>query len=297
MDELKQIYERITLLRQKGIKMKEIAGQTGFSPSVLSALYSTVLPAFFQNQKKGMNNEEALDQALVWVNNISKKKLLGSLPSLKASLFAMQVIPKVPTGENDNPFLAELEANMRETLSWIANYSGIYISYSLSSTSQAMKVEPYLIAPAEKGNYVEVIHNNVYGTTHHGAALMNGTNHLYLAFNEHKTPQLALFHISLKLPMYDRPPFLRGVYTCFDYNYNPIARRILFVKVSESVARDEFMKLKGQLKTYDQLDEKEKRYYQYTCQPEDIIRICNIPSPTMSEEDLDMEKKLLTISK
>ena len=156
MDELKQIYERITLLRQKGIKMKEIAGQTGFSPSVLSALYSTVLPAFFQNQKKGMNNEEALDQALVWVNNISKKKLLGSLPSLKASLFAMQVIPKVPTRENDNPFLAELEANMRETLSWIANYSGIYISYSLSSTSQAMKVEPYLIAPAEKGNYVEV---------------------------------------------------------------------------------------------------------------------------------------------
>lgn len=244
-----------------------------------------------------MNNEEALDQALVWVNNISKKKLLGSLPSLKASLFAMQVTPKVPTGENDNPFLAELEANMRETLSWITNYSGIYISYSLSSTSQAMKVEPYLIAPAEKGNYVEVIHNNVYGTTHHGAALMNGTNHLYLAFNEHKTPQLALFHISLKLPMYDRPPFLRGVYTCFDYNYNPIARRILFVKVSESVARDEFMKLKGQLKTYNQLDEKEKRYYQYTCQPEDIIRICNIPSPTMTEEDLDMEKKLLTISK
>mgnify|MGYP000090271603 CR=1 FL=1 len=51
------------------------------------------------------------------------------------------------------------------------------------------------------------------------------------------------------------------------------------------------MKLKGQLKTYDQLDEKEKRYYQYTCQPEDIIRICNIPSPTMTEEDLDMEKK------
>ena len=77
-----------------------------------------------------MNNEEALDQALVWVNNISKKKLLGSLPSLKASLFAMQVTPKVPTGENDNPFLAELEANMRETLSWIANYSGIYISYA-----------------------------------------------------------------------------------------------------------------------------------------------------------------------
>lgn len=81
MDELKQIHERITLLRQKGIKMKEIAGQTGFSPSVLSALYSTVLPAFFQNQKKGMNNEEALDQALVWVNNISKRNCWVHFPA------------------------------------------------------------------------------------------------------------------------------------------------------------------------------------------------------------------------
>lgn len=72
------------------------------------------------------------------------------------------------------------------------------------------------------------------------------------------TSQLALFYICLKLPMYDRPPFLRGVYTCFDYNYNPVARRILFVKYSDSIAREEFMKLKGELKAYEVLNKKNR---------------------------------------
>ena len=161
--------------------------------------------------------------------------------------------------------------------------------------SRSLKIEPYLIAPAENGNYVEVGHNNAYGVTHWGTALMNGFNHLYLMFNENPSPQLSLFYICLKLPMYDRPPFLRGLYMCFDYNYNPVARRILFVKYSDSIARDEFLKLKGELKAPEVLDEKEKAYYDYTCQAEDIIRMCNIPSPRMTEEDLIVEKKILSL--
>lgn len=51
-EELKDIYERMTFLRQKGIKMKEMAEKSGFSPSVLSAIYSTVLPAYFKNQEE-----------------------------------------------------------------------------------------------------------------------------------------------------------------------------------------------------------------------------------------------------
>lgn len=73
MNELKEIYERITLLRQKGVKMKEIAEQTHLTPSVLSAMYSTVFPTYFKNLEKGMDDREALDNALIWVNNLSKK--------------------------------------------------------------------------------------------------------------------------------------------------------------------------------------------------------------------------------
>ena len=53
MEDLKEIYERISFLRQKGIKMKEMAEQAGISPSVLSAIYSTVLPAYLKNTEKG----------------------------------------------------------------------------------------------------------------------------------------------------------------------------------------------------------------------------------------------------
>lgn len=91
------------------------------------------------------------------------------------------------------------------------------------------------------------------------------------------------------------PPFLRGLYVSLDYNNNPVARRILFVKYSDSIARDEFLKLKGELKAPEVLDEKEKAYYDYTCQAEDIIRMCNIPSPRMTEEDLIVEKKIFSL--
>ena len=40
----------------------------------------------------------------------------------------------------------------------VYNYSGIYISYSLSSSSNALKVEPYLITPADSNDHVKVVH-------------------------------------------------------------------------------------------------------------------------------------------
>lgn len=95
--------------------------------------------------------------------------------------------------------------------------------------------------------------------------------------------------------LYDRPPFLRGLYVSLDYNNNPVARRILFVKSSDSVARDEFLKLRGCLRSFDELDAQERTYYDYTCQPEDIIRMCNIPSPQMKEDDLLREKEILRL--
>lgn len=90
MDDLKEIYERIKYLRRKGVKMKEMAANTGFTPSVLSALFTTVLPEYSKNLGNGLPEDEALDNALTWVNNVSKKKLLSSLGKVKAALFGME---------------------------------------------------------------------------------------------------------------------------------------------------------------------------------------------------------------
>lgn len=53
MNELKEIYDRITFLRGKGIKMKEMAEQAQLTPSVLSAMYSTVFRHTSKMWKKG----------------------------------------------------------------------------------------------------------------------------------------------------------------------------------------------------------------------------------------------------
>lgn len=136
MNELPEIYRRIEYLRNKGVKMKEIADHTNMAASVLSSLYSSVLPTYIGCIKKGNNEEEALDYALSQVNNVSKKRLLGNLKELKEQLYALE--PAVATGQKENPFLDMLSEEMLRSVQDAYNYSGIYISYSLSSSTNAL---------------------------------------------------------------------------------------------------------------------------------------------------------------
>ena len=46
MNDLLDIYKRIEYLRNQGVKMKEIADYTTMAASVLSSLYSSVLPPY-----------------------------------------------------------------------------------------------------------------------------------------------------------------------------------------------------------------------------------------------------------
>ncbi len=57
MNELEEIYKRIEYLRNNGVKMKEIADWINMAPSVLSALYSSVLPAYLNLQKTKTQEE------------------------------------------------------------------------------------------------------------------------------------------------------------------------------------------------------------------------------------------------
>ena len=78
MNDLIEIYRRIEYLRNNGLKMKEIADYVDIAPSVLSALYSSVLPTYVTSLKQGHSEEDSLDLALAQVNNVSKKRLLGN---------------------------------------------------------------------------------------------------------------------------------------------------------------------------------------------------------------------------
>ena len=175
------------------------------------------------------------------------------------------------------------------------NYSGIYLSYSLSSAADALKIEPYLITVSENNEYVRVVHMSAYGTTHTGICLFNNHTSAYIMFNERETPEIALFTIYLQLPMYDFPQMLKGLYLCLDYNRNPIARRILFIKQSDSTSMDDFLTLKGEIIPKTQIPEALMPYYRYTCQPGDYIKTCTVPTPSLDANDLEREKKMLNI--
>lgn len=122
--------------------------------------------------------DEAIDDALAWVNNVSKRKLLGSLAEVKSALFAMDAVPAPPaeTAGTDAPcpLVGELLQGMQTAMRLSPALFGTYMSYSASSCSTAMKAEPYLLLPSADASYVEVVHNSVYGTTHHGVAVANG---------------------------------------------------------------------------------------------------------------------------
>jgi hypothetical protein len=222
----------------------------------------------------------------------SKKRLLGNLASIKELLFSLEPAH----GEaKTNPFMEMMTAEMQRSVQEVYNYSGSYLSYSLSSSCQCLKVEPYLIEASEDNTYVKVTHMSAYNTTHRGVGLFNNHQNGYIFFNERESPQMALFSIYLQLPMYDFPPFLKGLYLSLDYNRNPIARRILFVKQGDSTDMEEFLELKGELVPLDKLTELQKKYYDYTCQEGDCIRTCMVPSPQLNENDLEREKKILSL--
>ena len=293
MNELIEIYKRIEYLRNNGVKMKEIADHTQMAASVISSLYSSVLPTYIGEVKKGIAEEEALDYALSQVNNVSKKRLLGSLESIKARLLELE--PPQEGEKRKSPFWEMMAKESRASAQKANNYSGIYMSYSLSSAADALKVEPYLIAASENNEYVRVVHMSAYNTTHAGVGLFNNHTTSYILFNERECPELALFTIYLQLPMYDFPQMLKGLYLCLDYNRNPIARRILFVKQSDSTDMDEFLTLKGEIIPKDKITEDLMPYYDYTCRPGDYIKTCTVPSPSLNTQDLEREKKMLEL--
>ncbi|MFR2069097.1 MAG: hypothetical protein ACLS4S_02430 [Bacteroides nordii] len=293
MNELADIYKRIEYLRSKGVKMKEIADRIDMAPSVLSALYSSVLPTYV-DLLKTRTSENALDEALALVNNVSKKRLLNNIDSIKLLLFEME--PEQPNGTSTaNPLLNILEEQMRESVQEVFNYSGTYLSYSLSSSTDSLKIEPYIICTSENNDYVKVGMINAYKSVHWGSGILNNHQNSYLMFNERDLPQFAMVTIYLQLPHYEYPGMLKGLYLCLDYNHNPIARRIVMLKQSDSTDINEFLKMEGRIIPRTELTPELQPYYNYTCQEGDYIKTCTVPSPKLNESDLEREKKMLKL--
>lgn len=294
MDKLALLYERMKKLRESGVKMKEISEETDIASSVLSSLYSSVLPMYVNLLSSGTEPEAALDQALQQVNNVSKRKLLGCLDDLYEKVCHLE--PRLISAKNgERPFLDDIE---KEAVRYLPNagiYAGLYLAYSASSFSDGLKVEPYMITSITDGNTMPKVYSqNMSGDYYVGIGLFSPFQISYLMFNEQKRLQLALKVIYLQLPILEYPDLIKGIYLTHDYNRNPIARRILFVRQGDEIPLNEFAELRTRVISKDQIEtEEERAYYDYTCHTEDIIKSMMLVSPDKNIDDLRREKRIL----
>lgn len=295
MDRLVLLYEKMKKLRECGVRMKDISEETDIASSVLSSLYSSVLPMYVNLLSGGEEMEAALDKALQQVNNVSKRKLLGCLDELYDKVCHME--PRLMSSRNNGKsFWDEVEREAVKYLPHAGAYTGLYLAYSASSYSEGLKVEPYMIASIVDGETLPKVYSqSMSGDYYTGVGLFSPFQIGYLMFNEQKRLQLALKVIYLQLPIMEYPKLIKGVYLTHDYNRNPIARRILFVRQGDEISLEEFAELRTRVIPKAELSPEESDFYEYTCQPGDVIRSMMLVSPDRNMDDLKREKKILEL--
>ena len=200
MNNLQEFYRKIEYLRSNGVKMKEIANWIDMAPSILSSLYTTVLPNYFEGIKS-YPPEEALDSALALVNNVSKKRLLSHIEEMILRLDQMELAE--PDSLKDNPFAKQLMEETRLSASKIEAFKGIYTSYSLSSSSDCLKMEPFLLSPSD--NQVRVGRISAYGEAQWGFGIMPDPQNFHCMLNENQAPQFTMVTIYLQIPFFKNP--------------------------------------------------------------------------------------------
>ena len=84
------------------------------APSVLSALYSSVLPAYI-DLLKTRTPDDALDEALALVNNVSKKRLLNNVGAMKLLLLEMEP-EQQSEAESGNTLVKLLGKEMKDSV-------------------------------------------------------------------------------------------------------------------------------------------------------------------------------------
>ena len=295
MDRLILLYEQMKKLRETGVRMKDISEETNIASSVLSSLYSSVLPVYVNLRSNGEDPEKSLDQALQQVNNVSKRKLLGCLDALYEKVCHIDA-RFVNTNNNGRPFLDDIE---KEAVKYLPNagvYTGLYLAYSSSSFSDGLKVEPYMIASITDGDTMPKVYSqSMSGEYYTGVGLFSPFQIGYLMFNEQKRLQLALKVVYLQLPIIEYPNILKGIYLTHDYNRNPIARRILFIRQGDEIPLEEFANMRTEVIPKALLNNELIDYYNYTCEEGDVIKSMMLVSPEKDLNDLKREKELLKL--
>lgn len=295
MDKILTVYNKLRELREQGVKMKDISTSNGITPSVLSSLYRTILPSYLEAINQGLPTDRALDDSLAQVNNLSRRKFFELIDSLAQSLEHSGVSLLSSSAEGDLIF-DDLKKEALRHRGKTFNYCGFYLGYSRSSYKNALKIEPMLILPPDRGaTMYRVACMNAQNQIYWGSGLFTDHQISYLFFNEQLNLQLGLKVVYMQLPMFDRPRMVKGIYLAHDYSRNPIARRVVYIK-QDDISLEEFERLSVEVRESSELTAEELSYFRYTSQKGDYIHsLMSLSSPEADAQELEYEKRVLNL--
>lgn len=290
-ERLAEVYQHLKQLKHNGVKMKNIADDLDISPSVLSALYATVLPVFC-NLVDNRGTDAALDEALSNVNNLSRKRMFEILDKLEVYFATARYGHFLPC-DGTHPFFCFLKETVVASSRKLGNLEGVYMSYSCSSSVRALKAEPFYFSIGNGTESFVVGRKSIHNSIREGIGIIQERQILYLLLNAFQEPNMSLVTVYLQLPFLESIHILKGIYMVPDYNKNPIARRIVLVKLCDEYIEDDFRQIEAKIIMQEDFDQDLRMIYDYTCGKADSIKMCTLPSPRLNLTDLNTEKKLL----
>lgn len=291
MDDFRELYRRIEYLRRTDQDEGDCRLCRNGSQHPVFSVHNSA-PDLFRGTEK-LLARGSIGPCDRIVNNISKRRLLSVLPELLKRLEGME--PNIQPDRKANPFLEHLQEEIQLSTTRVDNICGLYTSYSLSSSSDCLKMEPFIISLSENKEYIRIGRLNAYGEAQWGMGVTGDPQNFYCMFSENPSPQFTLVTIYLQIPFFRNPRQLRGLYIGLDYNRNPVARRILLIKKSDCTDTEEFLSMESGLIQKEDFTSEQQAYYDYTCQTGDYIKMCTVPSLQMDESDLVKEKTMLSL--
>jgi hypothetical protein len=277
-------------LKQAGYKKKDIASVMDIPAPVLSSLLKTVLPSIshLSNSTPEKELEARIADAFLMVNNLSRTKIVKRLPSDIEMLTNLLENNDFKRDEKSG-YLNFIRQQAEFSYNYISKYfQGIYLFYYISSDTDQLKADPFMIKPNIVEKIVEVYKGNEQSSVRcFGIALLNNNHTINMQLAEnHESPE-EYMQILLSLPFIRQVEYLRGIFSNLNFARQPIARKVVLHKISDQCDTDFFNSLQTKRFSQDELEIQE--IWRYLHAEHAKTECFAIAKPCFNFGDLDHE--------
>jgi len=191
-------------------------------------------------------------------------------------------------------YLSFIKKQAEYSYEYITKYfQGIYYFYYLSSDTDELKGDPFIIKPNILEKIVEVYKGNSKSSVNYfGIALLNNNHTITIQLAEKNDSPEEYIQLVVSIPFIRKVEYFRGIFSNLNFARQPIARKVVLHKVSELCEWEIFDALP--VKQFSRNDEEKiPQIERYLCAEFAKIECYALPKPTFKFTDLDEEVNLI----